>query len=108
MSTQLILFPQSYNSYAFTSTQNLTEQASNITFTSAALNTFGMSSLGTAWAVTALTTNPATVGNWRLFYTDATNADWSATTIPTISTNSQTLTLYSSAGAGSGGSLAGV
>lgn len=108
MSTQLILFPQDYNSYAFTSTQNLTEQASNITFTSAALNTFGMSSYGTAWAFLALSNYPATVGNWRLFYTDATNADWTATTIPTISTNSQTLTLYSSAGTGAEGSLAGV
>ena len=108
MSTQLILFPQSYNSYAFTSTQNLNQYASNITFTSAALNTFGMSSYGTAWAFLGLSNYPATVGNWRLFYTDATNADWSATTIPTINTSTNTLTLYSSAGTGAEGSLAGV
>jgi len=67
MSTQLILFPQSYNSYAFTSTQNLNQYASNITFTSTALNTFGMSSYGTAWAFLALSNYPATVGNHRCY-----------------------------------------
>ena len=107
MSTQLILYPQNYNGYAFNSQVLLNEYAANITFTQAEINTIGVSAAGLTWGISALAGNPAQVGNWRLIYSEATNATWSATTIPTISASSQTLTLYSSAGTGSSGSIAG-
>ena len=107
MSTQLILYPQNYNSYSFDNVQLLNEYASNITFVTPAISTSGMSSAGLTWPVTLSGTLPAQFGNFRLFYTDSTTAIFSATTIPTISTSANTLTLYSSSGTGSNGSLAG-
>ncbi len=107
MSTQLILYPQNYNSYSFNNVQLLNEYASNITFVTPAISTTGMSAGGLDWAVSLSGSVPAQFGNWRLFYTDSTTAIFNATTIPTISTSANTLTLYSSSGSGSNGSLAG-
>ena len=107
MSTQLILYPQNYNSYSFNNVQLLNEYASNITFVTPAISTTGMSAAGLTWPVSLAGTVPAQFGNFRLFYTDTTTAIFSATTIPTISPSANTLTLHSSSGTGSNGSLAG-
>ena len=107
MSTQLILYPQNYNSYSFNNVQLLNEYASNITFVTPAISTTGISAAGLDWAVSLSGSVPAQFGNWRLFYTESTTAIFNATTIPSISTSANTLTLYSSSGSGSDGSLAG-
>ena len=74
MSTQLILYPQNYNSYSFNNVQLLNEYASNITFVTPAISTTGMSAAGLTWPVTLAGTVPAQFGNFRLFYTDTTTA----------------------------------
>ena len=56
MATQLILYPQNYNGYAFSSTPLLNQYAANITFTSHEISTTDMSSAGLTFAVILLGT----------------------------------------------------
>ena len=97
MSTQLILFPQDYNGYAFSNTMVLNEYASNITFTSPVINTVTTGALYD-FAIPMFGANPPVAGNWRAFHTNISGLFWSSTTAPSLSTSTNLLTLYSSSG----------
>ena len=92
MSTQLILFPQNYNGYAFTSVQQINDYLGNKTFTFPAINTVDISSIGFPYALGLFSSNFPQQGNYRLFYTGTTNTTFSSTVAPTISGGVLTLT----------------
>ena len=92
MSTQLILFPQNYNGYAFTSVQQLNDYLGNKTFTSPAINTVDISAIGFPYALGLFSNHFPQQGNYRLFYTGTTNTTFSSTVAPTISGGVLTLT----------------
>ena len=109
MSTQLILYPQNYTGYSYNTDTVITEFVSNPNFTNAFT---GTPQLGTGngayWASSVMVAYPP-IPNWQGLYSKTGSDNWfNATSAPSISPATGTLTLNGTSAASSKGSYCGL